>query len=190
MTAQYALSPRNPGDHVGVARWMLLGIGGFGAIIVGEVIQRVVARIPGDSLRNPLALGDLLFGSFILALGVYGFLALGPGAVQCTWDSEGFRLHYRRGGDRIFLWGSPTLAIRLVELTGSDRTWYSIATRFPATTPVPEELYLLILDEAARRGLVVNTRSSAVPGGKRVETRIRSASSRSEFGRDEQSGSG
>jgi len=173
MSTIYPLMLRNQGDSAGKVRWLFLILGLLGVIGVSLAIENAAAGVPGDEILSPFPLVNLAIFGGLLAISLYAFFALGPGAESCEWSSDGFTFHYKRGRLLTFLWGSRSMQIRLTQITNPERTTYTISTTIPWATPLTELLYRLIIDEAKRRGFSVDAQTSGVSWDLRVDTRIR-----------------
>lgn len=166
---EYSLRPRNPGDHSSALRVLFSVLLVVVAVFTVVVAANAYGGVPAGGIRNGQTVVLLLICGIGLALILYVVLALGPGAVQCVWNSDGFVLVYEGGRRRVFAWESPSFRVSLVKYEERNGTrTFEINQGVPIHNPLSAELYGAILAEAHRRKFTVRTQASHLMSGEMV----------------------
>ena len=172
-SVEYALVEWDPHDKGRrFIRWLAVALVVIVAIFLITLGVQAIARLKGGQGLDSGGIVEIGLVLVILIIGIVGVLGLGPGAMVCRWDPDGFSLRYRDGRLKSFRWNQIGFRCKVTEFAGEDSTEFSLSTLRPFLNPIPGELFQAIVSEAQRRGLRVKPKVSTSPRGSETEVQI------------------
>jgi hypothetical protein len=162
----FPLPSRAPGDHRRAAQISLLILLVIVATYFSLVVVDAALGLSRGTVRGDSIFVEVGILAFVMGATVVGYLGLGPGAVECTWDANGFYLRFESGRIRRFLWGTRGFHCTVTEYRSPQGlASYYISTVFPTRCPLSQELFEAILDEAANRRFAQRRKLTSLPSG-------------------------